>query len=385
MDTKYSRTIPFLIIAWFVFLCSLHLAVQRPLWNDEQAVFLSVKAFSLQDMFSKDLIRLQVFPRVYLFCIQQFSKWFHFSLWSLRLLPFVCMLTSFYLWVTYTKGAFKRPASYWCFLLSWPASMMMVYYAAELKPYSMDVLAGICALWLLKKRSKWVFVYPLFGFFSYPAFLFALFFLYNFFVESFRDSSKWRQTALFLLTLTAVLGLSYHFDMQHRNLRGVSEGYHDYFIATDSAGGFFQTFGQGMKNLFVTWLVRDPLWVRNMCIFFMILGFFRMIGGFAVCFKKEGYTFRSLETLPFGLLVGLIVLGMLKKYPFIVPRTVLFMCPIILYLAVKGIEAFDKIHHNAYTVVLSVYAAYLIFLTVWFPSILLSGERLFQPLFSKGI
>ena len=48
-----------ILACWFIFLCSLHLIQQRPLWNDEIAVFESVERFSPDQMFNEKLMAFQ--------------------------------------------------------------------------------------------------------------------------------------------------------------------------------------------------------------------------------------------------------------------------------------------------------------------------------------
>ena len=381
MNSKFPPYIYLVPILWFVVLCVMHLVVQRPLWNDEEAVFLSIEAFSFKQMFTQNMIRVQVFPRVYLFMIQQFSQCFDFARWSLRLPSFLCMLGGFFLWIKMTQRKFQSPLGYFAFLCSWPASMMMVYYAAELKPYSMDLLAGACALWLLIHPGKKAFLYPLFGFVSYPAFLFAFVLVYNYGVQAIRDASRWKQFLLYIVILGVTAAVSYQFDMQYRNLDAVSTGYNDYFIATDSIRNFFKTFGEGVKDLFIMWFVTEPKWIRHVASFFSVFGLFYLFGVFIGKFREEKGQFSSIETTAMGLFVALFLLGIMQKYPYIVPRTVLFYGPFIFYLMIKGIEALGRVHEKIPQVLLVAYSVFLMSLSFFLPRIILSGERIFQPIF----
>ena len=74
----------FVAVAWYVTLAAAHYFNQRPMWNDEACVFESIQYFNPQQMFTAQLRAVQVFPRVYLFLIQQFSGLFDFHLLSLR-------------------------------------------------------------------------------------------------------------------------------------------------------------------------------------------------------------------------------------------------------------------------------------------------------------
>ena len=191
----------FIIAVWYIFLCSLHLFYQRPLWNDEEAVFRSVENYSPAQMFSEPLAAFQVFPRAYLFLIQQFSSAFDFSLWSLRLPSFICMMATFLLWLKVASYGIKDQWQYFAFVCSWPASGMMLYYSAELKQYSMDtLLVAIFLLFLYHqkelqrgKSGRYMLILallPALGMFSYPAFIAAMIPLYNLLLASWREKEN---------------------------------------------------------------------------------------------------------------------------------------------------------------------------------------------------
>ena len=113
--------------------------------------------------------------------------------------------------------------------------------------------------------------------------------------------------------------------------------------------------------MFINWLVTEPKGLRNFASVFFGFGFFRLFYGFFTRFKREQYRLLSLDTVAFGLFAGLVALGILKKYPFVVPRTALFMCPVIFYLTVKAVEALSKIHHNVFRTAMGIFMAFLIF------------------------
>ncbi len=96
-------------VVWYITLCFLHFLSSRPLWNDEKCVFLSIQFFSPKEIFSKVLLAIQVFPRLYLLLIQQFSQQFNFSLQALRFPSFVCMLLIFGSWRTWAHYARQDP------------------------------------------------------------------------------------------------------------------------------------------------------------------------------------------------------------------------------------------------------------------------------------
>ena len=120
-------------IAWYLSSCLFHLIYQRPLWLDEICVFRSVESFTPKQFFTQKLITNQIFPRLYLFLIQQVSKPFDFNLIALRFLPFVAMISAFFIWLKIAAYEFKDKLEYLTFILSWTASSLLIYYSAELK------------------------------------------------------------------------------------------------------------------------------------------------------------------------------------------------------------------------------------------------------------
>ena len=111
--------------------------------------------------------------------------------------------------------------------------------------------------------------------------------------------------------------------------------------------------------------------------FFMVFGLIYMFYGFFRNFKKEEYQIRTLNTAGFALFLGLFALGALKKYPFTVPRTSLFFCPIVFYMVVKGIAGLKSINKFAYAIVHGLYILFLLFLTVQLSRLVFTHQTLF--------
>jgi len=338
------------LIGWYLALCLTHFFSDRPLWNDEQCVFASIEAFSAKDMFSRKLLSLQVFPRVYLFLIQRFSRLFDYSLQALRFFPLVSMLGAFFIWLRLARRELPDRLAYLTFVLSWPASALLIYYSAELKPYSMDMLAGALILLFIFHQKKVAGIWPrgryltvlcllpALGLFSYPAFLFALIVWHNLLLD-FRRKRNPRDFYFYSLAFLFFAAISYWFDMRFRHFMEVTAGFGDYFISFASAEDFFKTWQEGTVNLFVKWLVIRPRIFKYLATFFMIFGLVEMFAGFFRNIRKDKYYFVSLQTIPFVLYVELFILGALKKYPFTVPRLSLFFCPLVLLMTIRGITA----------------------------------------------
>ncbi len=379
----------YFFIFWYILLCVVNYLNQRPLWNDEECVFLSLKSYTAKQMFSQQLMSLQVFPRVYLFFIQAFSRLFDFHILSLRFPSFVCMILAFFIWLKLAKYELKNKLEYLTFVLCWCASSMLIYYSSELKQYSMDVL--VAALYLLfiykleeikQKNNNFVYAFMLFalpflGLLSYTAFFFPPIILYNFIVLS-RTNKAYLKDIFVLGTAFGVsLAVSYVFDMRLRPSGILSTAWQDYFISLKSVGEFFKTFGEGVMNLFVRWLVESPRSIKRLGVVFMIFGMFNLVYSFFKYVKKEHCVIKSLNTISFILFLELLIAGVLQKYPFTVPRTSLFYCPIVLYLTIKGIGALKEFNKYAYVVVQGLFLMFLVFLTIALSRLIFTGQSVF--------
>jgi len=381
---------------WYVLLCALHLLYQRPLWNDELCVLESIKKFSTQEMFSSPLLAFQVFPRVYLFIIQQISGVFDYNLFILRLPSFVGMMTAFFLWVKFSKKIFEDNWSHLSFVASWVASGMLLYYSAELKQYSMDVLAGILFLLFLyaqghetddilrdsKKWSRFVLAaafLPVLVLFSYPAYFFVPLVIYNFIFLVKKNQHYRLPFSLYIGSLIVFVFLSYFFDVRLREINVLTDAWKDYFVSTASVEQFFQTFGEGVNNLFSRWFVEYPKYFKSLTRCFVGFGLIYLFYGFFKNIRRERYLLKSLETIAFVLFIEMFVAGMLYKYPFTVPRTSLFFCPIVFYLTIRGIYQTYFIHRYFYRLVQGLYFLFLAFLIIMQTRVGWAGQLSYMP------
>lgn len=372
-----------ILIGWFLIVVAAHYLSQRPLWNDEQCVFDSVEGYSVKRMFGDPLLRYQVFPRVYLFVIQQFSRVFDFHVLSLRFFSFAAMVAAFLIWVKISGYEMKRALERLLFIGSWAATGMLIYYGAELKPYSMDVFCGALFLLFIYNQEKLakregykviLFLLPALGLFSYPAYVFAGIVFYNFVVSAVADPKQRRWAVLFGGSLAGFAALSYLFDMRLHAGQVISTGFGDYFISFKSVDVFFMTLWEGTNNLFSRWFAEHPKVIRKFVRFFVGFGFIYMFYGFFKNFKKDGYRFRSVDTIAFGLFAGLVVLGALKKYPFTVPRTSLFFCPFVLFLTARALCRLEGINRPLGKFVQGLYVVFLVVLSIGLAQAAFAGK-----------
>lgn len=374
LDSKYLLRSAFLFVAlWYIYACAVHYLEQRSLWNDELAVLDSIRSFKPGDFFTRQLLTDQVFPHFYLFCIQSFAKPFGNSILSLRFFPFVCMMTAFLLWLRVARRELKEPLEYLTFIICWAASAPLIYYSAELKQYSMDVL--VCVVFMtflyaqcdLRSRfGDWQYMLilallPASVMFSYPAYFFLIFPLWNLAAAACRDRSQIKFLLIYMCSLAVFVGCSYLFDMRFRPVDVVTNGFNDYFISTSSVKDFFQTFGEAINNIFSRWFVELPKGFRMAARFFMLFGLVNLFAAFFKNIAKSGWKFVSVHTVALVVFFELLVAGILHKYPIGVPRTVLFFCPVLLLLTVQGICALKSFNRYAYY---AVHGAFLIYLSM---------------------
>jgi len=218
---RQHRVFILIVMGWYLILAAGHYFNQRPLWLDEGYVENSVNQLTPLSLFTQPLLSGQAFPRLYLWSIQQFSKPFHQHLLALRLFSFLAMMGAFFVWFKVARRVLIHPVDRILYLGAWCASMPLVYYAAELKPYSMDVLvSGLIVLFLLdqdqiQKNPKTcrtiLFFLPFLGLWSYPAVFLLLLPLYNLLCNCFDKRSWSAELSCFLCGYALMLGLVYFF------------------------------------------------------------------------------------------------------------------------------------------------------------------------------
>lgn len=367
---NYLNTLLKLSIFLYITLCTTHWLNQRPLWNDEQAVFLSIQAFSFEDFFSKPLIQWQVFPRVYLFIIQQISSVFEHTRLSVRSPSFICMLSAFFIWLKIANKECPSPFSKFLFIFSWCASVPLIYYSAELKQYSMDVLTASIYIFFLLNQEKYETIWnpsryrwtlaslPIMSLFSYPSNLFLCIVLFNLIIAWINDHKKWQPILVFLTSCACLLTISYHYDMQYRHLDAVSKGFSDYFVSFTSIGEFFRTLSEGSMNLFGRYYAENPRVLKQFVLGFAVPSLIYMIYTFMRNFKIS-QRINSLHCIAFILYLELFILGCLKLYMFTVPRTSLFFAPIVLWLITMFLLELKKIHPLLSKAYLFLYLGYI--------------------------
>jgi len=368
---RYQRLLVLIVIGWYLILAVGHYFNQRPLWNDEQCVLNSITQLKPASLFTQPLLSDQAFPRLYLWVIQQFSNPFNQNLLSLRLFSLLAMIGAFFVWFSIARRILSYPWDLILFIGSWCASMPLVYYAAELKPYSMDVLAsGLIVLFLLDHNQRQqnlqvnriiLLLLPLLGLWSYPALFLLLLPLYNLSCEGINERRWLPELTFYLASYVLVLLLVYLFDFRVSVHHLMEEFWHDYFISLDSFKHFFDSLGKGMNNLISRRFAENPRWVKVPSRVFIGLGTGYMLAAFWGQFRKDRFLLRSVVPMTFAMFLIQLVLAIFRAYPFAVPRMSLFFTPLLILMTIKGIDFICQQVKVLGVALRIIFAGYLVF------------------------
>jgi len=347
---RYKALLIFCVL-WFIFLCVLHYLSARPLWLDENFIFGNIKTLKTAQLLGP-LKNSQAFPRIYLIVIKIFSQRFDYSVLSLRLFPLISMICAFFIWAKIYKEAFFHKWHFLMVLFSFAGSYSLSYYAAELKPYSLDLLVvGIFCLYLIHQerlvdRAPWklftivTLMLPITLFLSYASFFVFWIVIYNFLLLV----GKNRKILPLLIGYTAISVSSvifvYFHDLKHGLANhGLLSYWNDYFLCSDSFYCFIKSFGEGLRKLSVWWFGNSDFFRRAASGFIPIFVLSMVIYGVRAI-KKCKFKLLTIDAIGLVIFLELIILGLLKKYPFTGERITLFFVPFVFYFIVKGINSF---------------------------------------------
>jgi hypothetical protein len=266
-------------------------------------------------------------------------------------------------------------------VFSWAASGSLIYYAAELKQYSLDVLvAGIFFLFFQRQRelpfykAALIFcVLPLLGLFSTTTFLFLFFLSWNLVFLALQEIRFRKVLGVYAAVLAGVVVTVYYYDLRLVN-KGLIAAYPQYFISIKSAGAFLKTLTEGTNNLISRWFAVKPLWVRFITRFFLIFGVLEMFLGFRKQFKEDQGRFYSIKAMALVLFLELILLSMFGMFPFRLPRAVLFFCPIWFFLTIQFFVRLEKKWKRFSFILQGAYACFLFVMAVLIMRALLPGN-----------
>ncbi|MBD3426578.1 MAG: hypothetical protein GF409_05050 [Candidatus Omnitrophica bacterium] len=375
-DYPYRYLIPAGIV-YFLFLCAVHYASGRPLWLDERSILENITLLSPLELLGP-LRHSQAFPHLYLFIVQTVSKAFEYNVYALRLVPFVLMALAFFTWLRLFRKEEGTNLNYMLFILAWCGSNLMSYYSAELKQYSGDVLiAALFAIFIIDQRSdlkhenfrpatavKYLFM-PALVLLSYTANFFVLIPLYNLLLNLRENRKTWPYLLIYTFSVGVFAGLSYYYDARYaRVVEDFPVYWNDYFILTSSFSDFIQSFSEGFRNIFVRWFVETSLIRRIMTVFMPFAVYFVFVRGFKR-FREDRFKLLSLRSIIAAVLIGMMIAGITKCYPFTGTRVTLFIAPFIFYSIIKGIELCRGRYRWLYKGLLTLYVATLVSTSIY--------------------
>ncbi|MCA9405078.1 MAG: hypothetical protein KC684_00945 [Candidatus Omnitrophica bacterium] len=348
------RKIVIILCILFVGQCLLHYFSQRPLWLDEDYVFQSIATYQPMEIFGP-LKTHQAFPRIHLFLITIFSAPFGNHVLALRFFALIAMLAAFLIWFKLYQKEFSAGPVLALLVLSFACSYRLTYYAAELKPYAMDVL--VVAVYALFFRYQYrcremsepnrfmiaaAIALPTLVFFSYAGFFVMWISAYNFLVMSLKNKKCVTLLILNIVAIALSLIALYHVDLKHfMYYKGYYQYWNGSFLDTSSVLAFLDPFFEGIKKIVTYWNGTNKAFVQASVIFMPFFLFAIFYYGFRYFKEDRGGIYR-LDTLALVLFFELIVFGILRKYPFTGERVTLFMAPLVFYLILKGMDALKR-------------------------------------------
>ena len=343
-----------ILFCWllFSFLCLLHYLSLRELWVDETYVLHNIELLRLS-RFLNPLLDNQVFPRFYLAVIRFISRPFDYHILSLRFLPLVCMICSFFIWIRIYAREFSEKWQVLLALLAFTSSYYASYYAAELKPYSMDVLVVslFCLYFFYQKKAQdfsvkfkiITLLLPFTVLLSYAGFFVFWIVIYNFLLKLGENRKIMPLVILYstLSFLCCAFVIWFDFRPTFSNQPVISY-WQPYFLCSDSFYCFFKSFGEGLRKI-VAWWYGDAAFFRRAASFFIPFFVFALFrDGFKSLFKHKSAIFDA-SGLALVIFAQLIILGVLGKYPFTGQRITLFFAPFVFLLTVKGLSYLSRV------------------------------------------
>jgi len=335
-------------ISWFVFLCLLHYFSLRPLWLDENLVFKNLQELNTLEILGP-LGYTQMFPRIYLIVINFVAQGFNYNLLALRFFPLLSMLLAFFVWLRVYQHMFLSKWQVLLAIFAFASSYRIIYYAAELKPYSMDVLvAGFFCLYLIYQKqldnkvpSK-LFVLatlllPLTLVLSYTSFFLFWVVIYNFIFMIKRNHKLAILLAAYSFLCILAVGFVYYFYLKNE-LSGDPAVWNNYFLSTKSLYCFIKPFGEGIRKLTTFWFGNSKLFIKAATLFIPIF-LFALFSYGAKSLRRYRFTFLDVDSCGLIIFLELVILGIMRKYPFTGARMTLFFAPLVFYLIIKGISS----------------------------------------------
>ena len=354
MNEAYLKKWTWMLAGLFIGLCLLHYFSQRPLWLDENFILGNISSSSYLQLFVP-LKDSQAFPRLYLVLVKFLAEVFHDHVLALRFLSLVFMTAAYGCWICIYQQHIKDRKIFLLALLSFACAYRLSYYGAELKPYSMDVLAiALHALYLDYQRRfaqdratnvLWVgaVLLPVTLFFSYAAIFIGWIAGMNFIFLA-RNNQKLRLvTLVHLMSVMICFIIFYQIDLKHSfGDQGLHHYWQSYFVQTDSPLNFLDSLFEGIKRMVTYWYGTEK-WHYRLAVPFIPFFLYALFRYGIQYIREDGFKICRLESLMLVLFSELFVLGIGKAYPFTGERITLFLSPFVFTLILKGMDDLGKV------------------------------------------
>jgi len=372
-------------------LCVSHYLSFRSLWLDEAFVAINLRFRSLSDLFAP-LEYSQTFPRLYLALIWLTKDAFGYELWTLRLLPLVFGVAAVLLWTVLLHREFSAPDDVslgLCAVLLFLTNPVVYYYAAELKPYSLDLFFSGYAVWYARrllrpavpgKPLRWAalsvgWLFPLVLSLTY-GFVLAAVGVVEFWpwLRAFRrpfDAGRAGKLAILIVVGSAFIALSYAVDLQHSRDPQYLSTWTDSFVGGTTFGGWMRSAASASTDILGSWWIM--LWWQ---VPITLLAFLGALGCVARSWNE-----RRLAAAGGILLVELLAASSLGRYPTIgVERLELFFFPFAVAMIVEGLRTLRDSRSQIARRVAQALVVLLVLCLLWqLPLVSASFYRLSSP------
>jgi hypothetical protein len=376
VETHFSLLTALCAVLFFS-LCFLHYLSPRPFHLDESIILSNLQGSGYFEFFHAPLKGAQIHPRIHLSLMKFSGGMFDFSTKSVRLIPFIFMTLGYFVWRKNFFLTLETPLLKFLAVLGFSCTYHLMYYAAEAKPYSADVFTAGAWMWfyLYQKRAKrkhpkkemyfFAALMPFLLFFSNGGIFVVWIAAYNYFLMC-RRHRKWIPVfVVHVCSLLVCAGFFYYFDLRHGfDTKGMKEFWGSYFLCVKSAACFMSPWWEGTRKLAGWWFESHTFMIQLASPFIPL--FLYMIFRRGICaLKRDDFQVFSIEALGLIIYLEMIILGILKQYPFVGSRMTLFFAPIVIYLLVKAVKEFQCIR---YVQTFFIFFLIIFFVTGWISS-----------------
>ncbi|VAX34871.1 hypothetical protein MNBD_UNCLBAC01-1541 [hydrothermal vent metagenome] len=312
------------------------------LWSDEALTVFKLIAYPFKKLITltnSSHEAMHAYPIGFLFCIKKMIQLFGYSEYVFRATPLIFSIATLFIFSKLTKKIFKNIWSEVA-LFIFAITGSQIYYASELKPYTVDVFMMVLFLYLVLKyinktinKNEYIFLGIIAGLsttfsFAAPFILGGLWF--GGIAYCIHQNKK---KHVFLFTKSAIIWctsfvLYYYFSIRFFNQNQSLTRFWEYA---------FMPFDQGLWRS-ISWI--GSALFQNFQNQLIVPAFFSsvffLIGGVYLFLYEKKYFLIFISSIILTLFASA-----LRLYPFI-GRTTLFLCPVYLLIMVKGLECIWK-------------------------------------------